>query len=55
VRNYLRENPTLSSEIEATVRTKAAGGTAQSVQRASAAAAGRPTIASDTSSGVEEL
>src|ERR1700724_3265002 len=44
VRNYLRENPTLSSEIEATVRAKAAGGTAQSVQRASAAAAGRHTI-----------
>src|SRR5438046_7767710 len=28
VRNYLRENPTLSSEIEATVRVKAAGGVA---------------------------
>src|SRR6267378_604433 len=57
VRNYLRENPTLSSEIEATVRAKAAGGTAQSVQRASAASAGRPTIPSDTSttSGVEEF
>ncbi len=26
VRNYLRENPTLSAEIEATVRAKAAGG-----------------------------
>jgi recombination protein RecA len=26
VRNYLRENPTLSSEIEAKVREKAAGG-----------------------------
>src|SRR5260370_1317594 len=37
VRNYLRENPTLASEIEATVRSKAAGGTAQSVQRAAAA------------------
>jgi recombination protein RecA len=56
VRNYLRENPTLSSEIEAAVRTKAAGGTAQSVQRASAAAAGRPpSVASDTSGGVEEF
>src|SRR6266481_1994090 len=52
VRNYLRENPTLSSEIEATVRTKAAGGTAQSVQRA-AAAAGRP--APLDSSGGEEF
>jgi recombination protein RecA len=41
VRNYLRENPTLSSEIEAAVRLKAVGGTAQSVQRA--AAAGRAT------------
>jgi recombination protein RecA len=28
VRNYLRENPTLASEIEAKVREKAAGGTA---------------------------
>src|SRR5690242_12827814 len=28
VRNYLRENPTLSAEIEARVREKAAGGTA---------------------------
>src|SRR5439155_20233538 len=28
VRNYLRENPTLSSEIEANVRVKAAGGVA---------------------------
>src|SRR6202022_1988614 len=37
VRNYLRENPTLSLEIETTVRNKAAGGTAQSVQRAAAA------------------
>jgi len=27
VRNYLRENPTLSAEIEAKVREKAAGGT----------------------------
>ena len=26
VRNYLRENPTLSAEIEARVREKAAGG-----------------------------
>jgi len=52
VRNYLRENPTLASEIEATVRTKAAGGTAQSVQRA-AAAAGRP--APLDSSGGEEF
>ena len=52
VRNYLRENPTLASEIEATVRTKAAGGTAQSVQRA--AAAGR-TSPLDGSVGTEEL
>jgi len=34
VRNYLRENPTLASEIEAKVREKAAGGTPQSVMRA---------------------
>jgi len=39
VRNYLRENPTLSGEIEAQVRAKAAGGTPQSVLRASNAAA----------------
>ncbi|TMC54688.1 MAG: recombinase RecA [Chloroflexi bacterium] len=32
VRNYLRENPTLSSEIEARVREKAAGGTASAVK-----------------------
>jgi len=44
VRNYLRENPTLSGEIEAKVREKAAGGTpsavlkAAGVQRASAGA-----------------
>ena len=50
VRNYLRENPTLSSEIETAVRAKAAGGTAQSVQRA---AAGRPT--SDSSGAAEEF
>ena len=52
VRNYLRENPTLASEIEATVRAKAAGGTAQSVQRA--AAAGR-TSPMDNSVGTEEF
>jgi hypothetical protein len=52
VRNYLRENPTLASEIEATVRTKAAGGTAQSVQRA--AAAGR-TSPLDNSVAAEEF
>ncbi len=50
VRNYLRENPTLSSEIEAAVRLKAVGGTAQSVQRASAARA-----SSDTSGAVEDF
>jgi recombination protein RecA len=50
VRNYLRENPTLSSEIETAVRTKAVGGTAQSVQRASAARA-----ASDGSGAAEEF
>jgi recombination protein RecA len=50
VRNYLRENPTLSSEIETAVRTKAVGGTAQSVQRASAARA-----ASDGSGASEEF
>src|SRR5260221_1318017 len=50
VRNYLRENPTLSSEIEAAVRLKAVGGTAQSVQRASAARA-----TSDTSGAAEEF
>jgi recombination protein RecA len=50
VRNYLRENPTLSSEIETAVRTKAVGGTAQSVQRASAARA-----STDGSGGAEEF
>jgi recombination protein RecA len=50
VRNYLRENPTLSAEIEAAVRTKAVGGTAQSVQRASAARA-----ASDGSGATEDF
>src|SRR6266704_1509286 len=39
VRNYLRENPTLSGEIESKVRAKAAGGTPQSVLRASTSAA----------------
>jgi recombination protein RecA len=34
VRNYLRENPTLAGEIEATVRLKAAGGTASAVAKA---------------------
>ena len=34
VRNYLRENPTLSAEIEARVREKAAGGTASAVMKA---------------------
>ena len=50
VRNYLRENPTLSSEIEAAVRLKAVGGTAQSVQRASAARA-----TSDSSGAAEDF
>jgi recombination protein RecA len=50
VRNYLRENPTLSAEIETAVRTKAVGGTAQSVQRASAARA-----ASDGSGAAEDF
>ena len=50
VRNYLRENPTLSSEIEAAVRLKAVGVTAQSVQRASAARA-----TSDSSGAAEEF
>ena len=50
VRNYLRENPTLSSEIETAVRTKAVGGTAQSVQRASAARA-----SSDGSGAAEDF
>jgi hypothetical protein len=31
VRNYLRENPTLASEIEAKVREKAAKGTALAI------------------------
>jgi recombination protein RecA len=53
VRNYLRENPTLSSEIEATVRNKAAGGTAQSVQRASAARALGATSADGTGAAEE--
>ncbi len=34
VRNYLRENPTLSGEIEAKVREKAAGGTPSAVLKA---------------------
>jgi recombination protein RecA len=34
VRNYLRENPTLSAEMEAKVREKAAGGTASAVAKA---------------------
>ena len=34
VRNYLRENPTLSAEMEAKVRAKAAGGTASAVMKA---------------------
>src|SRR6202165_2641253 len=50
VRNYLRENPTLSSEIETAVRTKAVGGPAQWVQRASDARA-----ASDGSGAAEEF
>jgi recombination protein RecA len=51
VRNYLRENPTLSGEIEAKVRTKAAGGTAQAVQRA----AGSATTAAAGSGGTEDF
>jgi recombination protein RecA len=54
VRNYLRENPTLSSEIEANVRAKAAGGTAQSVMRAASAAAGRAPSA-DSAGAAEEF
>src|SRR3979411_1724509 len=34
VRNYLREKPTLSAEMEARVREKAAGGTASAVMKA---------------------
>src|ERR1700704_4694882 len=49
VRNYLRENPTLSSEIEANVRAKAVGGTPQSVARAAGSA-----VAS-SNSGTEEF
>src|SRR5260370_1428209 len=50
MRTYLPEHPTLSSEIEAAVRLKAVGGTAQSVQRASAARA-----TSDSSGAAEEF
>ncbi len=53
VRNYLRENPTLASEIETAVRAKAAGGTAQSVQRASAAAGRAAPL--DSSVGSEDF
>jgi recombination protein RecA len=54
VRNYLRENPTLSLEIETTVRNKAAGGTAQSVQRA-AAARGLSAPSADGAGGAEDF
>ena len=50
VRNYLRENPTLSGEIEAKVRTKASGGTPQSVLRAAGSAS-----ASASSGGTEDF
>src|SRR4029077_13278906 len=54
VRNYLRENPTLASEIETAVRAKAAGGTAQSVQRAAAAGRTAP-LDSSVGSGGEDF
>src|SRR5712691_3461045 len=51
VRNYLRENPTLSAEIEGKVREKASGGTASVVARAQGASGPAPVRAG----GAEEF
>ncbi|HYM66281.1 MAG TPA: DNA recombination/repair protein RecA, partial [Patescibacteria group bacterium] len=47
VRNYLRENPTLSADIEQKVREKAAGGTPTAAAKAAAGAMKSPAGAAE--------